>query len=226
MKLSFATCIFIGLLFNYAKGAIILKNESITVDCAHCLLLSKIFALKEDTSKVFKKDICTTSGLCTSNNINDCQILSILEKNNNFINIKLKSSKSLKKYLKNAKVSCETNTNTEVFTFKKYDATNSTTPSYGLCVECELVSTILKIFNDALFGGPVENAVRNALMAVCQQLGAFINNFCEFLFSDNGVDILFRSLRDSLGSFYQIIGVDGMGCPLFKDLESKCFSPL
>lgn len=172
-----------------------------------------------------EKNFCATSNICPNINITDCQILEALKKND-IVNVKLKSKKALDKYLDDNIGLCQKDMNIDIFSFNKFALSNTTTPSYELCVECELLSTVLKIFNDAIFGGPLEKAIKTAFFKVCSQFGAFINSFCEFLFSDNGIDILFQALRDSLGSFYQIVGEQGMGCPKFNNLESTCFSPL
>uniref|UniRef100_A0A0N5C495 Saposin B-type domain-containing protein n=1 Tax=Strongyloides papillosus TaxID=174720 RepID=A0A0N5C495_STREA len=227
MKLSITTTsILFVLLFNYTNQHKLSPKNLISSSCANCLLLAKVLSLKDHIKLPIKNNFCTTSKICFNDNVSDCKILEALENNNDIVHSKLKSTEVLKKYLENSKETCRTNTNFEIFSFNSLNSnTNSTTPSYGLCVECELLSTILKIFNDAIFGGPIETAVRNAFMKVCMQFGAFIDSFCEFLFSDNGIDLLFQALRDSLGSMYQIAGVQGMGCPKFSDLESTCFTP-
>uniref|UniRef100_A0A0K0FIP7 Saposin B-type domain-containing protein n=1 Tax=Strongyloides venezuelensis TaxID=75913 RepID=A0A0K0FIP7_STRVS len=227
MKLSItiASLLFV-LLFNFTNQDKFSPKNLISSNCANCLLLTKVLSLKNDIKLPIKNNFCVASKICFNDNVSDCQILEALENSDDKVNSKLKSTEVLKRYLDNSKESCRTNTNYEIFSFNSLNSnTNSTTPSYGLCVECELLSTILKIFNDAIFGGPIETAVKNAFMKVCIQFGAFVDSFCEFLFSENGIDVLFQALRDSLGSMYQIVGVQGMGCPKFSDLESICFTP-
>ncbi|CEF59335.1 Hypothetical protein SRAE_X000108500 [Strongyloides ratti] len=226
MKLLIIISILFGVFVNYSIQLNVPTKTSITSECSNCLILTKILFLKNDIKLPIKKDFCTSTNICPNISINDCQIVEALKNNNDIVNVKIRSKKVLEEYLDTSIELCKENPNINIFKFNKFDTSNTTTPSYGLCVKCELLSTVLKIFNDALFGGPIENAIRNAFYKVCTQLGAFIESFCEFLFSDNGVDVLFQALRDSLGSFYQIIGVQDMGCPKFNDLESTCFSPL
>uniref|UniRef100_A0A1I8A9Q9 Saposin B-type domain-containing protein n=1 Tax=Steinernema glaseri TaxID=37863 RepID=A0A1I8A9Q9_9BILA len=94
------------------------------------------------------------------------------------------------------------------------------------CTLCSLVESILHFFNDAVLGGKFEADLLHTITNVCSSsIGIAIREFCLALFGEGAFNDIFQGLRDSLGPFYNIVGVQGLGCPPIEKLGTICFSP-
>ncbi|TKR61041.1 hypothetical protein L596_028208 [Steinernema carpocapsae] len=94
-----------------------------------------------------------------------------------------------------------------------------------LCTICSLVENILRFFNNAVFGSKFEDSVRKILLEVCNFRLVQFDPLCAKLFFKGDLfNDIFTGLRNSLGEFYNILGVEGMGCPALDQLQNVCFS--
>ncbi|TKR61040.1 hypothetical protein L596_028207 [Steinernema carpocapsae] len=93
-----------------------------------------------------------------------------------------------------------------------------------LCTVCSLVENILGFFNDSVLGSKFANNLKNVLANVCRSFAEFIRQFCTKMFHGGVYDSIFQGLRDSLGPFYDILGVQGLGCPPIGQLQEVCFA--
>uniref|UniRef100_A0A8R1HTZ8 Saposin B-type domain-containing protein n=1 Tax=Caenorhabditis japonica TaxID=281687 RepID=A0A8R1HTZ8_CAEJA len=87
------------------------------------------------------------------------------------------------------------------------------------CTLCFLVYDLLKYINYNILLNPMLGSVRTAIENAC----ALINqDICEALLEPDTLNAIIRGLQDSLGSFYDLIAVQGFQCPKLSDLFGQC----
>uniref|UniRef100_A0AC35U8G1 Saposin B-type domain-containing protein n=1 Tax=Rhabditophanes sp. KR3021 TaxID=114890 RepID=A0AC35U8G1_9BILA len=197
------------------------------VECAECLLMSRVLSQHKNI-KISLDEVCFAKNLCKrAIKMSDCQIVQHLSSPSSKLMNHLAKKEILKTFFEESNKQCDINQNEDIFNINNNAAatTFAATPlPFATCVTCELISSLLKFFNDAIFGGPFETAAFNAFAVLCNKFGIVIGSFCEFLMPN--FDVFFRAFRESLGTVYVIIGVQGFGCPAFNQLDSQCFGPV
>ncbi|CAI4226841.1 unnamed protein product [Auanema sp. JU1783] len=93
------------------------------------------------------------------------------------------------------------------------------------CSLCILIYNFFKYFNTAILENPMLTYVPDAVKLTCFIVTNGLGGepaVCQAMIEGNGLVDIMRGIQDSLGSFYDLIAVQGMGCYPYQQLFSDC----
>ncbi|KAI6181287.1 hypothetical protein M3Y98_00812800 [Aphelenchoides besseyi] len=90
-----------------------------------------------------------------------------------------------------------------------------------VCFKCELVVNVFHILNDAIIGGEGEEELRQKVIAFCDPIPE-LKAFCDDIKSGKLWEVIYKTLRDSLIDFYNLVAVTFLGCPSYDQIKANC----
>ncbi|KHJ81548.1 hypothetical protein OESDEN_18765 [Oesophagostomum dentatum] len=101
-----------------------------------------------------------------------------------------------------------------------------TKPGPALCTLCFLVYYFFQFMNNAILNMPFLQLVPDVLKFTCLIIMDLHQDIpppvCEALLEDGALPALLKAIADSMGSFYDIIAIQGLGCPTYQTLFGVC----
>ncbi|PIO65454.1 hypothetical protein TELCIR_12873 [Teladorsagia circumcincta] len=99
-------------------------------------------------------------------------------------------------------------------------------PGPALCTMCFLVYYFFQFMNNGILQLPLLNLIPQVIQLTCI-IVANINQeitppVCQALLADGAMPALLKAIADSMGSFYDLIAVQAMGCPSYQTLFGTC----
>ncbi|VDN28505.1 unnamed protein product [Cylicostephanus goldi] len=99
-------------------------------------------------------------------------------------------------------------------------------PSPTLCTLCFLVYYLLQYLNNALLQSPYLEMIPDAIGMTCAIIAGMHEDIpppvCDALLADGALYALLKAITDSMGSFYDLIAVQGLACPTYQTLFGVC----
>uniref|UniRef100_A0AC34RJ30 Saposin B-type domain-containing protein n=1 Tax=Panagrolaimus sp. JU765 TaxID=591449 RepID=A0AC34RJ30_9BILA len=180
-----------------------------------CLMTEDLIKHQTQFSEKYPQLFCTICRGLGNGNCRDCPFLEdipvceLIEQYETFTNGKVDIHEG-KKMFPHLTGNCTTSADQPTLgqILAQMDDTGT---SWGQCIICNLVlGLVLFLQNDIVLSPGFDNA----LSGVC----TLINN-CD----QNLVDAVIQGLAVSVQQFYNIIGVDIIGCPSYPDFVNNCF---
>ncbi|KAK5967827.1 hypothetical protein GCK32_012369 [Trichostrongylus colubriformis] len=99
-------------------------------------------------------------------------------------------------------------------------------PGPTLCTMCFLIYYFFQFMNNGILQLPLLNLIPQVIQLTCI-IVANINHeitppVCQALLADGALPALLKAIADSMGSFYDLIAVQGMHCPSYQTLFGTC----
>uniref|UniRef100_A0A7I4YH53 Protein Y66H1A.5 n=1 Tax=Haemonchus contortus TaxID=6289 RepID=A0A7I4YH53_HAECO len=99
-------------------------------------------------------------------------------------------------------------------------------PAPALCTLCFLIYYFFQFMNNGILQLPLLNLIPQVIQLTCIII-ANVNNeitppVCQALLADGAMPALLKAIADSMGSFYDLIAVQAMGCPSYQTLFGTC----
>lgn len=99
-------------------------------------------------------------------------------------------------------------------------------PGPALCTMCFLVYYFFQFMNNGILQMPLLNLIPQVIQLTCIILSNVNNEItppvCQALLADGAMPALLKAIADSMGSFYDLIAVQTMGCPTYQTLFGTC----
>ncbi|VDL87615.1 unnamed protein product [Nippostrongylus brasiliensis] len=99
-------------------------------------------------------------------------------------------------------------------------------PSPTLCTMCFLVYYFFQFMNNGILQLPLLNLIPQVIQLTCIIITNANNEItppvCQALVADGAMPALLKAIADSMGSFYDLIAVQSMGCPTYQTLFGTC----
>ncbi|CAI2349945.1 unnamed protein product [Caenorhabditis sp. 36 PRJEB53466] len=176
------------------------------VECAVCQFFGASTAGKTGASRAESIAHCLRFEGCEQQQ-SDCEIVATLHSEIEKMDGKFGNAKPV---IENAVSKCAENPKALVI---------GEDPSSTQCMLCFLVYDVLKYINYNILENPMLADVKVALESACILLN---EDLCQALLQPDSLGAIIRGLQDSLGGFYDLIAVQGFGCPAYNDLFGKC----
>ncbi|KAJ1366581.1 hypothetical protein KIN20_027271 [Parelaphostrongylus tenuis] len=197
--------------------------DGIPVECAACQLVSIAMTKATNQSEGSSNGVNSPMEFCAKlsycqTTLTHCDIVKSLTSahSTNITSGMLPKAKQLHSHLQKLLEHCEREPLAEVLADK---------PGPALCTICILVYDFFKFLNDDIPKMPFIKRIPTTVAAVC-----FLITFkehidppvCQALLNTGAMPALLQAIADSMGSFYDLIAVQTMGCPSYETLFAIC----
>ncbi|EYB99422.1 hypothetical protein Y032_0122g1043 [Ancylostoma ceylanicum] len=99
-------------------------------------------------------------------------------------------------------------------------------PGPALCTMCFLIYYFFQFMNNGILNMPLLQLVPDVIKLTCMIVMNLNHEIpppvCEALLADGALPALLKAIADSMGSFYNLIAVQAMGCPTYQTLFGVC----
>ncbi|KJH47207.1 hypothetical protein DICVIV_06729 [Dictyocaulus viviparus] len=101
----------------------------------------------------------------------------------------------------------------------------SNKPGPVICALCLTLYHFFQYINNAIFQIPLIKAVPEAIQMTCFLLTDIEHlspPVCEALLTSGAMPAVLKAIADSMGSFYNMVASQTMGCPPYQTLFDNC----